>query len=122
MNLADELREVFIDLDKYESDTEGTWDWGVEKCRQKEVELLTADMNETLRYLDNECTADEFAWISEVFDDVAEITQSRRFTEVLRRLAEKYPEETKKYNILSFIESAEAVIGEDEENSEPNGT
>lgn len=110
MRLSDELRKIFDDLDKFESVEEGTWDWGVEHCRKKEIELLTANMNETLQYLDEECTGDDFGWISEVFEEIAEITQSKRFIEALRRLAEKYPEETKVYNIISFIDSAEACI------------
>ena len=113
MKLADDLRNIFKDLDKYESVTDGTWDWGVEQCRNKEIALLTADMNETLRYLEDECTGDDFGWISEVFDDVAEITQSRRFIEALRKLAIKYPKETKDYNIIPFIDSAEACIWDD---------
>ena len=118
MNLAAELREVLKLRDQIEEESQGNDYAGIEKCWKREVELLTADMNETLLYLDNECTADEFSWISEVVEDVAEITQSKRFIDALRRLAEKYPEETKEYNIISFIDSAEAGILEDEEASD----
>ena len=122
MNLAEELRKVFVDLDKYESETEGTWDWGVRKCRDKEISLLTADMDETIRFMDTECTADEYAWISEVFEDVAEITQSGRFIEAIHRLADKYPEVTEEYKLFTFIEGAEDMIwDDDEEASESNG-
>lgn len=117
MNLVEELREVFKLRDQIETISQGNDYDGIQKCWDREVSLLTADMNETLRYLEEECTADEFSWISEVFDDVIEITQSRRFIEALRKLAVKYPEETKKYNIISFIDSAEAAIWDEADTS-----
>ena len=115
MSLSTELREVFKLRDQIEEETQGNDYISIEKCWKTEIELLTADMNETLQYLESECTADEFSWISEVFEEVAEITQSKRFIEALRKLALKYPKETKEYNIISFIDSAEAGIYEDDE-------
>ena len=123
MSLASELREVLKLRDEVEERSQGNDYYSIQQCCKKEISLLTADMDETIRFLDTECTGDEYVWLSEVFDDVAEITQSRRFIEALYRLADKYPEETKEYNILSFIESAEAGIWDDdeEEASAPNG-
>ena len=69
-------------------------------------------MSETVHYLENDCLADEFVWISEVFDEVAKRTQSHEFISALRKLAVKYPEETKEYNIISFIDWAEDEIFE----------
>ena len=122
MSLAFELREALKLRDEVEERSQGNDYYGIQQCWKKEIALLTADMDETIRFLDTECTADEFAWLSEVFDDVAEITQSKQFIDALYRLADKYPEETKAENILSFIESAEAGIwNDDEESSGQNG-
>lgn len=116
MSLSNDLRAVFNLRNQIEEISQGNDYSGIKQCWEKEITLLTADMNETLRYLEDECTGDDFGWISEVFDDVAEITQSRRFIEALRKLAIKYPKETKDYNIIPFIDSAEACIW-DESNS-----
>ena len=40
---------------------------------------------------------------------MAQRTRSKEFVETLRRVAEKYPEETKLYSIEEFIESAELI-------------
>ena len=92
--------------------TEGqdAWDYGIDQNHNKLIALLTEDINKSIDFLENDCTADQFSWISEVFDEIAEITQSHAFIEALKKLSVKYPEETKKYNILSFIESAEGAI------------
>lgn len=86
------------------------WDYGIEQNHKKLISLFTEDINKSIDFLDNDCTADQFSWLSEVFDEIAEITRSKAFIEALKRLAVKYPEETKTYNIMSFIESAEGVI------------
>ncbi|MBR6090277.1 MAG: hypothetical protein IKP86_10115 [Anaerolineaceae bacterium] len=118
MDLAEELRKVFKLRDQIEEISQGNDYAGIQECWKRTAALLTMDMNETLRYLDQECTADEFSWISEVFDEVIDVTQSKRFIEALRRLAVKYPEETKEYNIISFIDSAEAGIRDEEESEQ----
>ena len=82
--------------------TEETW--------KKEIEILCENMDETVRYLKEECTAAGFSWISEVMEDVAERTQSLEFVEALYQVAKKYPEEVKKYNIMSFIDGSKDTL------------
>ena len=41
------------------------------------------------------------------------IKQSHAFIDALKRLAVKYPEETEKCSILSFIDSAECTINDE---------
>jgi hypothetical protein len=122
MSLASELREVLKLRDEVEERSQGNDYHGMQQCWKKEIALLTADMDETIRFMDTECTADEYGWISEVFEDVAEITQSRRFLEAIHRLADKYPEETEKDKLLTYIVGAEELIwDDDEESSGQNG-
>ena len=45
-------------------------------------------------------------------NSIAEKTHSKEFVLALYKTADKYPEETKKYNILDFIKSAECIIKE----------
>lgn len=90
--------------------TNDEWDYGVQQCHQKLIDLMIEDIDKSIEFLDNDCTADQYSWLSEVFDEIAEATQSKGFIEALKRLALKYPEETKTYNIMSFIESAEAIV------------
>ena len=93
--------------------TADEWDYGVKKCWEEEIGILSRNIEETIEFFDHECTEDEFSWFSEVFYEVAEKTQSRPFIECLYRVAKKYPEECKKYNVYSFIdEAAEAIDDE----------
>lgn len=41
------------------------WDDEIEKCWKKETEILSSDIEGTIDFLKNECTEDEYSWISE---------------------------------------------------------
>jgi len=90
--------------------TDDEWDEAVEKCWQEEAAILAEDMEKTINFLDHECTADEFSWLSEIFDLVAEKTKNRDFIDCLYRVAQKFPEECATYNIISFIKDAESHL------------
>lgn len=90
--------------------TEDEWAYGVDQCCKEEIDILARDIEDTISFLETECTAEEFSWLSEVFDDVAERTQSRAFVECLYRVAKKYPEECKKYYIDRVLRYAEGAL------------
>ncbi len=90
--------------------TDDEWDSGVEQCWEQEVNILSEDIQQTIAFLDNDCTADEFSWLSEIFDRVAEKTKSRDFIECLYRVSRKFPEECSTYNVLEFIKGAELLL------------
>lgn len=81
----------------------------IEKCWEEMVDIFSSDINKTILFI-NDCTEDEFSWLSEIFDRIAEKTHSKEFILTLYRVAEKYPEETAKYNIIDFIKSAECFV------------
>ncbi len=70
------------------------------------IHLMTADINSTIVFLKNECSEEQFVWLSEIADEITEYTKSREFIQGLRDLCDKYPETAKKYNIHYFVESA----------------
>lgn len=76
----------------------------------KMIKLMTEDMTKTIDFLDHGCTGDQFAWLSEIFEEIAEASQSHEFIAAPRRAAKRYPEETKQFNIISFIDDAETYI------------
>ena len=106
------IKDRIIPILEEREATHDEWDYGVEQCHKKLISLFTENIDESIKFLDNDCTADQFSWLSEVFEEIAEITQSHAFIDALKRLAVKFPEETKTYNLLSFIESAESMIEE----------
>lgn len=92
------------------SEISDEWSFGIEQCWKKEIEILSQDIPSTIEYLKNECTADEYSWISEIIDDLAETTQSKELIESYKNLEIKYPDEYKKYNISSSIKFAESTL------------
>lgn len=80
--------------------------FAAEKCWEEEIIILCRDMDQTIDFIKNRCTAEEFVWLSEVFEEVQEMTQSEGFRQCLLDVTKKYPDETKEYNILEFIVSS----------------
>ena len=109
MNI-EKFREVLKERIRISKETQDNWDYGIEQCWLKLVEILSEDIDGTIEYLRSDCTADEFIWISEIFEEIAEKTKSREFISTLYHLAEKYSEEIKKYNVLNVIQYAEGVL------------
>ncbi len=105
--LSDEIRVVL----KERQNTDNNWSEGLELCWNRETELLARDIPQTIAFLES-CSAEEFLLISEVFDDVTERVKSRELIDCLYRVSAKFPEETKKYNIIYCIQSAEELLGE----------
>lgn len=81
--------------------------FATEECWKEEIMVLSRDIEQTIDFFSYQCTGDEFAWLSEVFEDVLEKTHSEELRNCLREIAKKYPEETQEYNILSFITNEE---------------
>ena len=71
---------------------------------------LSSKIDSAISYIKDSCTASEFSWLSEIFDDVAEKTHSLDFINALEGIAKKYPEETAEYNLLESIASAKDLI------------
>lgn len=108
----DRFREVIKERIRISKECHDEWAYGIEKCWEQEVEILTEDIPSTLLFLQNDCTADEFSWISEVIEDIAEQTNSREFIECYKQLMSKFPEECNKYNVALSVEYAESALGE----------
>lgn len=78
-----------------------------------EIELFSRNLQETIDFLDNDCTADQLSWMSEVFEEISAKLQSWDFIDALNRCADKYPEECKVYSIKECIEYAIGQLDDD---------
>ena len=55
----------------------------------KELKVILADLPKSIRFLREECTDEEFYYLSEVFDDIIEQTKSVDFLKCIRERAER---------------------------------
>ena len=78
-----------------------------------EIELFSRNLQETIDFLDNDCTADQLSWMSEVFEEISAKLQSWDFIDALNRCADKYSEECKVYSIKECIEYAIGQLDDD---------
>ena len=65
-----------------------------------EAKELAENLEETINFLENQCTAEEMSWISETYEDLFEYTNyNLKLRDSLYKLCKKYPNEAKKYYI-----------------------
>ena len=75
-------------------------DYGTEECWNKLTKMLVENVSETIAFINNECTDEEFFWFSEVFSDVSEKVQSKELVEAMRARLARVTRET--YDQASF--------------------
>ena len=108
--IKDKLVRILEERMRISEETQDNWDYGIEQCWEKEIELLSHNVNDTIMFFKNDCTAEEFSWLSEVFEQVAKKTQSQAFVDCLYNTAKKYPNICKKYHIDFVIQCADGAI------------
>lgn len=80
--------------------------WETSPVIKAEIELFSRSLQETIAFLDNDCTGEQLAWLMEVADEVSEKLQSWDFIDALYHAAERNPQDAKKHNVLQNIEFA----------------
>ena len=74
--------------------------YGVEDYWKAAIEMFTKDVAATIMFLQNDCDDEELYFLSEIFEEIVEQTQSKELVSVLRsRLAKVTPEN---YNQQGF--------------------
>ena len=80
--------------------TESLEEYFFEDYVEKAVKIFTADIGATIEYIRNECTDEEFYWLSEIFERIAEKSQSMEFIDTLRERLSKVVRD--EYNQKAF--------------------
>lgn len=106
------FREIIARREYIEEISHGEWAEGIEDCWKREIVVLSEDIPGTISFFKAECTATEYSWISEVIEDLAAQTQSRKLVEAYKSVMAKFPEECEIYNIADSIQIAEEALNE----------
>lgn len=75
------------------------------------MSIISENFDGIIDFIENECTTDEFSWLSEIYNEIIDIFPSKKIVEALRKTADKYPEEVEKYNLVYCIDEAEEHLG-----------
>ena len=115
MNIAEEYKRIVLRL---ELERKNHWDElpnyeDVSLAIKPEIALFTRNLQETVQFLDNDCTADQLSWMSEVFEEISAKLQSWEFIDALKRAADRFPEECGTYNIRECISFAEGQLNDE---------
>ena len=86
------------------------YDISVNSIHNELIQCFCENIDDSIKYMLNECTASEFSILSEIFIEIIEKTHSQNFINSLKIVAEKFPEETNEYNILYFIDLAQKKL------------
>lgn len=84
--------------------------WQLEEYDNEFSSYISNHLAEAINFIKNDCVADEFSWMSEVWDSVVEKTKSKEFVECIKKAAKKFPDECEKHNIQYSIDDAESYL------------
>lgn len=116
MLTSDQIDAIIAERYRLSKIFDDEYAYPIQLCWAQLTELLSKNIDETIEYLDKECTEEQYVWMSDVYDFVAKETKSKEFVKALYRLAAKYPEETKENHIMLFIDDAAQIVGLKKEN------
>ena len=102
MSIAKEYTALIAERKAWQGDI----DYEHNPIIQSMIELLTKDVDKTVQFLEDECNDEQIIWLSEILDEIIEITKSRKIIEACYVVADKYHEVAEQYNIKFFIDSA----------------
>ena len=75
-----------------------------------EIAVLSRNLQDTVNFLDHDCTADQLSWMGEVYAEVSANLKSWDFVDALYRAAERFPKKVRDHLIKYQIPYAEGVL------------
>lgn len=104
--ITDKLRKAIANR----AATDDEWDYGVQQSWKEILSIISESLDDTVSFIENDCTADEFSWLSEIYDEIIDVFPSKRIITALRKTASKYPDEVEKYNLNYCIDEADGHL------------
>lgn len=86
--------------------TNDEWECGVEQCWEELASALASNYDVARTFLLEDCTAEEASWVSEVFEEIIQKTQSQKYVDLLRATIERFPDENKLHRMSEHLDMA----------------
>lgn len=77
---------------------------------KQETAIFSENIGQSIAFIEAECSDEEFYWLSEVFADIAQQTQSAAFVACLRRRLKLVEDPEWQEDILRGIEAAQGRL------------
>lgn len=77
---------------------------------EAEIKQFTANIQESIQFIESECTDEELYWLGEVFEDIADRTRSSAFVDCLKKRVQSVRNPEWKQAILEDIRTAAEYI------------
>lgn len=107
--IRDFLKQRKIEDESEISDCVDYWD----DSARKFYKIIEFDIDNLIQFMEQDCLEEEFMFICENAPELAEISKSKEFVASLYRLADKFSQTTKKWNLMLDIEDAESALDEE---------
>ena len=86
--MKEKMSKILRERIRISNELNDNWWDGIDNCWKASLELLTEDLGRTRQYFLEECSDEEFFYLSEIFEEIIEKTQDATMLEVLsERLA-----------------------------------
>ncbi len=79
---------------------------------EDEVKIICANMEESIRFIREDCTDEELYWLGEIYNDIMDKTRHKAFLQALRERAQRVENPEWKKDILIDIRDAAEYIDE----------
>ena len=87
-------------------------DWDKTPPFVEAINLLGHNLQDTVDFIEQDCSAEQLVWMSVIAVDVACILKDKRFTEAMKKTSKKYAAELEGYNVDECIADAERKMEE----------
>lgn len=105
---------IKINLKELAIERENTdWDYKIDKILSEILSMILENdksFTDFIDYMKTDVTGDEYGTLSEISDEIAASKPSYDFIEAYKSLSIKYPVETEKWYITSFISDVEEIV------------
>ena len=69
--IKEKIAEIVEERIRICEETGDNWDYGIEQCWKKYIEVIAVDIDTSIEYFLHECSEEEFYWLSEAFEEIA---------------------------------------------------
>ncbi len=85
-------------------------DWQTEQWWKNISDFMAEQIIETINFIENNCSADDFILLSEIFEDITQKSNNKDFVRCIEKISKKYATECEEYNVFSVIQDCKKIL------------